>query len=84
MLIRSHLHTDLSTNAKGQAINHKSPQNRPKCLIKYETGSEQTSEFAPFDENGNIQQDSNLANSGSVGPVEDVSEDFSKMTGDRM
>ena len=47
--------------------------------FRYETGSEQTSEFAPFDENGNIQQDSNLANSGSVGPVEDVSEDFGKM-----
>ena len=52
--------------------------------FRYETGSEQTSEFAPFDENGNIQPDSTRANSGSVGPVEDVSEDFSKMTGDRM
>ncbi|HZA61254.1 MAG TPA: hypothetical protein VE573_00145 [Nitrososphaeraceae archaeon] len=46
--------------------------------FRYETGSEQTSEFAPFDENGNIQRDPNLANSGSFGPVEDVSEDFGK------
>jgi hypothetical protein len=27
---------------------------------------------------GNILQDSNLAESGSVGPVEDISEDFEK------
>ena len=47
--------------------------------FRYETGSEQTSEFAPFNENGNILRDSNLAESGSLGPVEDVSEDFSKM-----
>ena len=46
---------------------------------RYETGSEQATEFAPFDESGNIQRDSNLAKSGSSGPVEDVSEDFSKM-----
>ena len=39
-------------------------------------GSEQASEFAPFDESGNIRQDSNPANSSSFGPVEDVSEDF--------
>ena len=44
-----------------------------------EVGSEQTSEFAPFDESGNISQDSNPAESGSFGPIEDVSEDFSKM-----
>jgi hypothetical protein len=31
------------------------------------------------DESGNILRDSNLAKSGSSGPVEDVSEDFSKM-----
>ena len=41
--------------------------------------SEQTTEYAPFDENGNNLQDSNLAESGSFGPVEGVSEDFSKM-----
>jgi hypothetical protein len=46
---------------------------------KYGSGSEQTTEFAPSDESGNIQRDSNLAKSSSVGPVEDVSEDFSKM-----
>ena len=46
--------------------------------FRYETGSEQTSEFAPFNENGNILRDSNLAESGSLGPVEDVSEDFLK------
>jgi hypothetical protein len=46
--------------------------------FRYETGSEQTSEFAPFDENGNVQQDSNLANSGSVGPVEDFLRTFPK------
>jgi hypothetical protein len=43
-----------------------------------QAGSEQTPEFAPFDENGNISQDSNLAESSSFGPVEDVSEDFLK------
>ena len=42
-------------------------------------GSEQTSEFAPFDENGNISPDSNRAKSSSFGPVEDISEDFDKM-----
>ena len=52
------------------------------CLVKllmprYETGSEQTLEFADPGKNSNIQRDPNLANSGSVGPVEDVSEDFS-------
>ena len=50
---------------------------------RYETGSEQASEFAPFDESGNNRQDSNLANSSSFGPVEDVSdsdsEDFDRM-----
>ena len=46
---------------------------------RYETGAEQTTEFAPFDKRGNILRDSNLAESGSVGPVEDVSEDFDKM-----
>ena len=44
-----------------------------------QAGSEQTTEFAPFDESGNISRDSNLAESSSFGPVEDVSEDFSKM-----
>ena len=44
-----------------------------------QAGSQQSTEFAPSDENGNILRDSNLAKSGSVGPVEDVSEDFSKM-----
>jgi hypothetical protein len=42
-------------------------------------GSEQATEFAPSDENGNISPDSTRAKSGSAGPVEDVSEDFSKM-----
>jgi hypothetical protein len=46
---------------------------------KYGSGSEQAAEFAPSDENGNNLRDSNLAKSSSVGPVEDVSEDFSKM-----
>jgi hypothetical protein len=32
--------------------------------------SEQTTEYAPFDESGNNLQDSNLANSDSFGPVE--------------
>ena len=36
-------------------------------------------EFAPFDENSNISPDSTRAKSDSVGPIEDVSEDFSKM-----
>ena len=36
-------------------------------------------EFASFDENGNISPDSTRAKSDSFGPVEDVSEDFSKM-----
>jgi hypothetical protein len=44
-----------------------------------QAGSQQSTEFAPSDENGNILRDSNLAKSDSVGPVEDVSEDFSKM-----
>jgi hypothetical protein len=44
-----------------------------------EAGYKQTSEFAPSDENGNILRDPNLAKSSSSGPVEDVSEDFSKM-----
>src|SRR5919112_2155202 len=44
-----------------------------------QAGSEQTPEFAPFDENGNIQPDSTRAKSDSFGPVEDVSEDFEKM-----
>ena len=39
-------------------------------------GSEQTTEYAPFDESGNILQDSNLAESSSVVPIEYVSEDF--------
>jgi hypothetical protein len=46
---------------------------------RYESGSKQATEFAPSDENGNISRDSSLAKSGSVGPVESVSEDFSKM-----
>jgi hypothetical protein len=44
-----------------------------------QAGSEQATEFAPFDENGNIQPTLKWAESGSFGPVEDVSEDFSKM-----
>jgi hypothetical protein len=44
-----------------------------------QAGSEQTTEYAPFDESGNNLQDGHLAESGSFGPVEDVSEDFSKM-----
>ena len=39
---------------------------------RYMTGSEQTSEFAPFDESGNIQPDSTRAESGSVSPIEMV------------
>jgi hypothetical protein len=46
---------------------------------KYGSGSQQSTEFAPSDENGDILRDPNLAKSDSVGPVEDVSEDFSKM-----
>jgi hypothetical protein len=46
---------------------------------RYESGSKQATEFAPSDENGNISRDPSLAKSGSVGPVESVSEDFSKM-----
>ena len=46
---------------------------------RYETGSEQATECAPFDENSNIQPNSTRAKSDSFGPVEDVSEDFSKM-----
>jgi hypothetical protein len=46
---------------------------------RYETGTEQASEFADPDKRGNILRDSNLAESSSVGPVEDVSEDFDKM-----
>ena len=44
-----------------------------------QAGSEQATEFAPFDESGNISPDSTRAKSDSIGPVEDVSEDFSKM-----
>src|SRR5918999_5333493 len=44
-----------------------------------QTGSQQSTEFASFDENGNIQPANLRAESGSLGPVEDVSEDFSKM-----
>ena len=44
-----------------------------------QAGSEQTPEFAPFDENSNISPDSTRAKSDSFGPVEDVSEDFEKM-----
>jgi hypothetical protein len=53
----------------------------PSIHVKFlfVTGSEQASEFAPFDENSNIQRGLNLAKSDSVGPVEDVSEGFSKM-----
>jgi hypothetical protein len=46
---------------------------------RYGSGSEQATEFAPFDENGNISPDSTWAKSDSVNPIEDVSEDFSKM-----
>lgn len=48
---------------------------------RHESGSEQATEFADSGESGNIQRDSNLANSSSSGPVEDVSdsEDFEKM-----
>ena len=42
-------------------------------------GSRQSTEFAPFDENGNIRPTSTWAESGSVGSNEAVSEDFSKM-----
>ena len=44
-----------------------------------QAGSQQSTEFAPSDESGNISPDSTRAKSSSVGPVEDVSEDFSKM-----
>jgi hypothetical protein len=46
-----------------------------------QAGSQQSTEFASFDESGNISPDSSRAKSGSVGPVEDVSasEDFEKM-----
>ena len=47
--------------------------------VRYETGTEQASEFADSDKRGKILRDSNLAGNSSVGPVEDVSEDFSKM-----
>jgi hypothetical protein len=46
---------------------------------RYGSGSEQATEFAPFDEKSNISRDSNLAKSDSVGPTGDVSEDFDKM-----
>jgi hypothetical protein len=46
---------------------------------KYGSGSQQSSEFADSDKRSKNLQDSNLAKSDSVGPVEDVSEDFSKM-----
>jgi hypothetical protein len=42
-------------------------------------GSEQSTEFAPFHEKGNVQPANSRAESGSAGPVEDVSEDFSKI-----
>jgi hypothetical protein len=42
---------------------------------RYEAGSEQASEFAEGEDSAR----KNLAENGSVGPVEDVSEDFSKM-----
>jgi hypothetical protein len=45
--------------------------------VRYETGTEQASEFADSGKRGNILRDSNLAENGSAGPVEDVSEDFS-------
>jgi hypothetical protein len=45
------------------------------CIL---AGSERATEIAPFDENGNISPDSTWAKSSSFGPVEDVSEDFSK------
>ena len=38
-----------------------------------QSGSGQSTEFAPFDENGNISPDSTRVKSGSVGPVEDIS-----------
>ncbi len=47
--------------------------------VRYETGTEQASEFADPDKRSNTLRDSNLAGNSSVGPVEDVSEDFSKM-----
>jgi hypothetical protein len=47
--------------------------------VRYETGTEQASEFADSDKRSNILRDPNLAEKGSVGPVEDVSEDFSQM-----
>jgi len=45
---------------------------------KNREGSGQTTEFDNT-ENRTFMQDSNPAQSGSVGPIEDVSEDFSKM-----
>jgi hypothetical protein len=46
---------------------------------RYGSGSEQATEFADSDKRSKILQDSNLAENSSAGPVEDVSEDFSKM-----
>jgi hypothetical protein len=46
---------------------------------RYESGSEQSTEFADSDKRSNTLQDSNLAENSSAGPVEYVSEDFSKM-----
>src|SRR5918993_2757240 len=43
--------------------------------VRYETGTEQASEFADSDKRSNTLQDSNLAENSSAGPVEDVSED---------
>ena len=43
---------------------------------RYGSGREQATEFVPFDEKSNISQDSNLAKSGSVGPIEDVLRTF--------
>jgi hypothetical protein len=47
--------------------------------VRYETGTEQASEFADSGERSNVLRDLNLAESSPVGPVEDVSEDFSQM-----
>ena len=52
--------------------------------VKYGSGSEQGTEFADLGENGNIQPTNLWAESGSFGPIEDISEDFSKMIGVRI
>ena len=41
-------------------------------------GSEQTTEYAPFDESGNIQPTSMWTESGSVGPIEGFLRTFLK------